>query len=106
MVLLPMPLFGPRVMLGNLGRGDLDLRMSTDRLCDLLIGVAALTQVLDLVADHANKGGYRELFRRKSSLVTQRLLGAKCFFKGILFASLVCHSCPPLLFRTTKYRTG
>jgi hypothetical protein len=89
-------------MLGNLGRADLDLRMRTDCVRNLLIGVASLTQALDLVTNHANKGAYREQLRRKSSLVTERLLGAECFFNGVLSASLLCHICRAPLFRSTK----
>jgi hypothetical protein len=81
-------------VLGDLGRGDLDLRMRTDSGRNLLIGVAALTQALDLVADHADESVYRELFRRKSSLVAQRFLCTKRFFNGVLFTSLLRHTAP------------
>ncbi|MBB5343400.1 hypothetical protein [Tunturibacter empetritectus] len=78
-----MPLLGRSVVLGDLLRGDLDGAVLLDHFCDLVIGLAALAQRLNLIADHADEGLDRKLFRSESGGRTESFLGFDGFFNRV-----------------------
>jgi hypothetical protein len=106
MVLLRMPLFGPSGILRNLGRADLDVRVRTDGVRNLLIGVAALSRlsISSLIMPTKAPTGNNSV--GSPALSRSAFWGTECFFNGVLSASLLCHICraPPFLVRRMKNR--